>query len=91
MNDPAIGVNFKFTLPQTSFWNKVYSGLNLMAEVVPGYTDIKENFTFDSDGPKYQINVGMEYNFWKDYINAVIEFNRCRYFSGGLVFKVHLK
>ena len=29
--------------------------------------------------------------FWKDYINVVIELNRCRYFSGGLVFKVHLK
>ncbi|GFH99424.1 YjbH domain-containing protein [uncultured Phocaeicola sp.] len=37
------------------------------------------------------INVGVEYSFWKDYINAVIEFNRCQYFSGGLVFKIHLK
>lgn len=37
------------------------------------------------------INFGGEYSFWKDYISAVIEFNRCRYFSGGLVFKVHLK
>ncbi|EEZ23372.1 hypothetical protein CE91St6_26490 [Phocaeicola dorei] len=37
------------------------------------------------------INIGAEYSFWKDYINAVIEFNRCRYFSGGVVFKVHLK
>lgn len=37
------------------------------------------------------MNIGAEYSFWKDYINVVIELNRCRYFSGGLVFKVHLK
>lgn len=36
-------------------------------------------------------NLGAEYSLWKDYIHAVIEFNRCQYFSGGLVFKVHLK
>lgn len=36
-------------------------------------------------------NVGFEYSFWKDYINAVVELNRCKYFSGGIVFKVHLK
>jgi hypothetical protein len=34
------------------------------------------------------MNIGAEYSFWKDYINVVIELNRCRYFSGGLVFKV---
>ena len=27
------------------------------------------------------INIGAEYSFWKDYINVVIELNRCRYFS----------
>ena len=37
------------------------------------------------------INCGFEYSFWKDYINAVVELNRCKYFSGGLVFKIHLK
>lgn len=37
------------------------------------------------------MNIGAEYSFWKDYINVVIEFNRCRYFSGGVFFKVHLK
>ncbi|MCS2372445.1 hypothetical protein NXV03_22560 [Phocaeicola vulgatus] len=37
------------------------------------------------------MNIGAEYSFWKDYINVVIELNRRRYFSGGLVFKVHLK
>ena len=47
--------------------------------------------TFNPNGPKYQMNVGMEYSFWKDYINAVIELNRCKYFSGGIYFKIHLK
>lgn len=37
------------------------------------------------------VNCGMEYSFWKDHINAVVELNRCCYFSGGLVFKIHLK
>ena len=37
------------------------------------------------------VNCGFEYSFWKDYINAVVELNRCKYFSGGLIFKVHLK
>ncbi len=37
------------------------------------------------------VNVGAGYAFWKDYINAVVELNECRYVSGGLVFKVHLK
>lgn len=37
------------------------------------------------------VNCGLLYSFWRDYINAVIEFNRCRYFSGGIIFKVHLK
>ena len=37
------------------------------------------------------MNIGAEYSFWKDYINVVIEFNRCRYFSGGVFFKVYLK
>ena len=70
---------------------KAVNGVNLMAEVVPGYTDVKEDLTFNPNGPKYQMNVGMEYSFWKDYINAVIELNRCKYFSGGIYFKIHLK
>ena len=36
-------------------------------------------------------NVGFEYSFWKDYVNLVAELNNGKYFSGGLVFKVHLK
>ncbi len=37
------------------------------------------------------INIGGQYSFWKDYINTVVELNQCKYLSGGLVFKVHLK
>ena len=79
-------------LKENDSWiRKAVNGVNLMAEVVPGYTDVKEDLTFNPNGPKYQMNVGMEYSFWKDYINAVIELNRCKYFSGGIYFKIHLK
>lgn len=37
------------------------------------------------------VNIGAECSFWRDYINAVVEFNRCKYVSAGLVFKIHLK
>ena len=74
LNGPAVGVNFRFSLPETFFLTKVVNGLDLMAE-------------YDSKS----VNVGAGYSFWEDYINAVVELNRCRYFSGGLVFKVHLK
>ena len=90
LNDPAIGANLKLGLPNTSFLNKIANGANLMVEIVPGYTDVKEDLTFNPHGSKYQMNLGMEYSFWKDYINAVVELNRCKYFSGGLIFKVHL-
>ena len=87
-----MGANFRFSLKYSDSWvHKAINGVNLMAEVVPGYTDVKEDLTFDPDGAKYQVNLGMEYSFWKDYINAVVELNRCKYFSGGLVFKIHLK
>ena len=54
-------------------------GANLMVEIVPGYTDVKEDLTFNPHGSKYQMNLGMEYSFWKDYINAIVELNRCKY------------
>ena len=92
LNNPAMGANFRFHLKDSDSWvYKAINGVNLMAEVVPGYTDVKEDLTFDPDGAKYQVNLGMEYSFWKDYINAIVELNRCKYFSGGLVFKIHLK
>lgn len=92
VNDPALGANFRFQLSNNdSFWHKAFNGLNLMAEVVPGYTDVKKNLQFDPHGPKYQVNLGLEYSFWKDYVNAVVEWNRCKFFSGGVIFKIHLK
>lgn len=92
LNNPAMGANFRFHLKENESWvTKAVTGVNVMAEVVPGYTDVREDLTFNPDGAKYQVNLGMEYSFWKDYINAVVGLNRCKYFSGGLVFKVHLK
>lgn len=37
------------------------------------------------------VNIGASYTCWNDYINAVIELNRCKYPSIGIYFKVHLK
>ena len=37
------------------------------------------------------INVGASYSIWKDYINIIAEMTECKYFSGGIFFKVHLK
>ena len=92
LNNPAMGANFRFHLKENESWvTKAVTGVNVMAEVVPGYTDVREDLTFNPDGAKYQVNLGMEYSFWKDYINAIVELNRCKYFSGGIVFKVHLK
>ncbi len=92
LNNPAMGANFRFHLKEDNSWlHKAVNGVNLMAEVVPGYTDVREDLTFNPAGTKYQVNLGMEYSFWKDYLNAVVELNRCCYFSGGIVFKVHLK
>lgn len=54
-------------------------------------TKAVNNLNLMAEYDSYTINCGFEYSFWKDYINAVVELNRCRYFSAGLVFKVHLK
>ena len=37
------------------------------------------------------INVGASYSIWKDHINIIAEMTECKYFSGGIFFKVHLK
>ncbi len=97
LNDPAVGVNFRLGLDEKGeWWRKAVNNINLIAEYVPGYTEVREregaqDLRFDPSGPKYSFNIGMEYSFWKDYINAVIALNRCKYFSAGIVFKVHLK
>lgn len=74
-NRPAIGVNFRLGLPAQESW---------AVKVINGLNLMAE---YDAR----TCNVGMEYSFWKDYINAVIELNQCKYFSGGIMFKVHLK
>ncbi len=97
LNDPAIGANFRFgLLTKGEWWLEAVNRINLMAELVPGYTEVIErkdaqDLRFDPNGPKYSFNVGMEYFIWKDYITAVMAMNRCRYFSAGVVFKIHLK
>lgn len=100
LNDPALGVNFRFTLPATTWWRKAINGFNIMSEVLPGYTDVRENLTFDPDGPKYQANIGLTYNALTAFspkatkrfeVEAVLELNRCRYVSAGVLMKVHLK
>ncbi len=92
LNDPAVGVNFRFGLPENGkWWRKAVNGIDLMAELVPGYTDVDENLYFDPNGPKWQVNVGMNYAIWKDYATGILALNRCRYVSVGVQFKVHLK
>ena len=91
LNSPAIGVNFQLKLKGKSLINKLVNGVNLMVEVVPGYTEVNEDLIFNPDSPKYQVNLGMTYSVWKDYINLVGELNRCKYLSAGVFFRVHLK
>lgn len=100
LNDPAAGVNFRFSLPASTWYHKAINGINLMAEVLPGYTDVNEDLTFNPDGPKYQASIGMIYNPLSAFsphitkrfeVEAILELNRCKYFSGGILFKVHLK
>ena len=74
-NRPAIGGNFRLGLPAQE---------SCAVKMINGL-----NLMVEYDART--CNVGFEYSFWKDYINAVVELNRCKYFSGGIVFKVHLK
>lgn len=36
-------------------------------------------------------NVGLGYSIWDDHINLIAEMNELKYFSGGVVLKIHLK
>ena len=83
LNGPCLGANLRFDLPRSNFWTKAANGLNVIAE-------------YDSQ----TINAGFEYEFMdacsprlakKFEVNAIMEMNECRYASGGIVFKVHLK
>lgn len=42
---------------------------------------------FDGEG----INVGASYKIWRDNINVIAELHECKYFSGGIYFKLHLR
>lgn len=101
LNGVAIGANFRFKLKEKdSFLHKAINGLNLMAEAYPadgrGYL-YKDSFTPQKHLDrgvtvgKYDVNVGATYSIWKDYINLVGELYGCKDFSGGVLFKVHLK
>lgn len=59
--------------------------------MIPGYTDVTDNLYFDPAGPKYQVNVGVTYSVWRERINLTAELNRCKYLSGGICFRIHLK
>ena len=74
-NRPAIGVNFRLGLPVQESW---------AVKMINGLNLMAE---YDAR----TCNIGFEYSFWKDYVNLVAELNNGKYFSGGLVFKVHLK
>ena len=92
LNDPAVGANFHFRLKDDgSFLHKTLNGLNLMAELTPGYTDVNKDLTFNPDGSKYQVNIGATYSIWKDHINVTGVLYQCKHPSVGICFKVHLK
>lgn len=44
-NDPAFGVNYCFSLPETSFWTKMLNGINLMAEYDAKSVNIGASYT----------------------------------------------
>ncbi len=72
---PALGANFQFELPKDGSF--AHKAINGL------------NLMAEYDART--VNCGLEYHFWKDYINLIAELNDGKYFSGGLVFKIHLK
>ena len=49
LNGPAIGVDYQFALPETSFLNKMVNGLNLMAEYDSQFMNIGAKYTIWKD------------------------------------------
>ena len=49
LNGPAIGVDYQFALPETSFLNKAVNGLNLMAEYDSQFMNIGAKYTIWKD------------------------------------------
>jgi hypothetical protein len=101
LNGFALGANFHLALPEDrGKVNKWLNGVNVMAEAYPAdgrgtYWDSnghqREHYDRGVAIGKYDINIGMTYSIWKDYINLIGELYGCKDFSGGVQFKVHLK
>lgn len=69
---PAIGSNFRFRFPESSFINKALNGLNLMAEYDARTINVGFNYAFWKD----RINLAAELNDGK-YLSAGIYFKIC--------------
>lgn len=92
LNNPAIGIDFQPTLKDDDWVvRNILNRLKLMTEVVPGYTSVKPDLTFDEDQSMYQLNCGLYVSLWRDYMNVTVELDKGRFFSAGVQFKVHLK
>ena len=102
INAPAVGADVKFAMLDTSeglTWQKLLNGLDLMLEFYPA--DNHGMFYYKRANGKepsrglhlgiWDINMGGSYSFLGDKINLYGEFYGCRYFSGGVMFKLNLK
>lgn len=102
INAPAVGADVKFNMLDTRkglTWQKVLNGLDVMMEFYPAdnhgvYYYERINGKEPSRGLHlgiWDVNMGGSYSFLGDKINLYGEFYGCRYFSGGVMFKLHLK
>lgn len=102
INAPAIGADVKFDVPvldKLQTWQKALNGLDLMLELYPA--DNKGVSYYKRVNGKepgrglhfgiWDVNMGGSYSFMGDLINIYGEFYGCRYFSGGVMLKVHLR
>ena len=102
INAPAFGADVKFNILDIAegiTWQKVLNGLDLMMEFYPA--DNHGMFYYENVYKKepgrgvhlgiWDVNLGGSYSLFGDRINLFCEFYGCRYFSGGLMFKLHLK
>lgn len=69
---PALGANFRFSLPETSFWQKAVNGVNLMAE----YDSRVFNCGLQYSVWKDRINAVVELNDGR-YVSAGLYFKIC--------------
>lgn len=101
-NAPAVGADLKFDVPVTdegTSWQKALNGLDLMLEFYPannkGISYYKQVNGEDAGRGLHlgiwDVNMGGSYSFMGDLINLYGEFYGCRYFSGGVQLKLHLK